>query len=289
MASAASPQSIPDCVSPAHLRRLRGRAQAAAVCYRVSGRGIEFLLVRTRGGRWTFPKGGIEPGLTHAQSAALEAYEEAGVHGRIEITSFARYVRRAQFKREEKSVLVLAFLCEVLRLAKPQEPKRKRTWFSAEKAKRRLREGRAPACADELASVVDRAVARVRRLHGGEEARPRGGSRDPLHRVHFEAAHAALQATKVPTALRAYFPGPIQPFLSAEATPGPYLLRLLPGCAEAIRRPLLQLGNGTEPPASLAGGVLPAVRQAKIRNERRAKRKLKLIPTDDRPDSPRPR
>src|ERR1039458_5649248 len=78
-----------------HLRRLCECEQVAAVCYRVRSGAIEFLLVRTRGGgRWTFPKGSAEPGLTHAQAAALEAFEEAGVHGRIEEASFTRYVRR---------------------------------------------------------------------------------------------------------------------------------------------------------------------------------------------------
>ena len=62
---------------PSQLRKLRGGEQVAAVCYRVADGGIEFLLVQTRGGRWTFPKGGVEPGLTRAQTAALEAFEEA--------------------------------------------------------------------------------------------------------------------------------------------------------------------------------------------------------------------
>ena len=53
-----------------HLRRLRGCEQVAAVCYRVRSGDIEFLLVQTRGGRWTFPKGNSESGLTHAQAAA---------------------------------------------------------------------------------------------------------------------------------------------------------------------------------------------------------------------------
>ena len=36
------------------LRKLRECEQAAAVCYRVRGGAVEFLLVRTRGaGRWT--------------------------------------------------------------------------------------------------------------------------------------------------------------------------------------------------------------------------------------------
>src|SRR5208282_1848348 len=122
--------------------------QVAAVCYRVRNGSIEFLLVRTRGsGRWTFPKGSAEPGLTHAQAAALEAFEEAGVHGRIEEASFARYVRRGGARKSaarpgKKEVAVYAHLCEVFRLSPPRESKRNRTWFSAEDAKRRLREGR---------------------------------------------------------------------------------------------------------------------------------------------------
>src|SRR5437773_10371119 len=76
------------------VRRLRKCQQVAAVCYRIRGSGIEFLLVQTRGGRWTFPNGGVEPRRTHAQAAALEACEGVGVRGRVEEDSFARYDRR---------------------------------------------------------------------------------------------------------------------------------------------------------------------------------------------------
>ena len=151
----------------AHLRRLRGCEQVAAVCYRVSGRDIEFLLVQTRKGRWTFPKGSAMPGLTHAQAAALEAFEEAGVHGRMEEASFARYIHRKGGKMRRSAVTELAVsahLCEVLRLGPPQEFDRSPTWFSAENAKRRLREDRTPDFGADLARVVDRAVSRVRRL-----------------------------------------------------------------------------------------------------------------------------
>src|ERR1700737_3167043 len=149
-----------------HLRRLRGCEQVAAVCYRVRGGDIEFLLVQTRGGRWTFPKGNTESGLTHAQAAALEAFEEAGVHGRMEEASFARYVRQRGDVRRSAAVeiSVNAHLCEVLRLDPPQESKRNPTWFSPEKVKRRLQEDRAPEYGNELAYVVDRALARIQRL-----------------------------------------------------------------------------------------------------------------------------
>ena len=148
------------------LRRLRGCEQVAAVCYRVRRGDIEFLLVRTNSEHWTFPKGGAEPGLTHAQAAALEAFEEAGVHGRMEEASFARYIRRKRVENSaaKKELAVQAHLCEVVRLDPPQEPNRDPTWFSAEKAKRRLSEDRTPDYASELARVVDRAVARIQRL-----------------------------------------------------------------------------------------------------------------------------
>lgn len=165
-----------------HLRRLRGCEQVAAVCYRVRSGDIEFLLVQTRGGRWTFPKGSTESGLSHAQAAALEAFEEAGVHGRIEEVSFTRYVRkRGDMPRSAAVELsVNAHLCEVRRLETPQESKRNPTWFSPGKAKRRLQEDRASEYGNELAGVVDRAVARIQRLSFRSSP-----ATDALQKVHF--------------------------------------------------------------------------------------------------------
>src|SRR5271156_78466 len=119
-------QASPRFVRLSQLRKLRECEQAAAICYRVRSGAIEFLLVQTRGGRWTFPKGSAEPGLTHAQAAALEAFEEAGVHGRIEEACFARY-RRRQTGDKRRSAIALnvsAHLCEVTRLDPPQESNR---------------------------------------------------------------------------------------------------------------------------------------------------------------------
>src|SRR5271166_4934621 len=183
--------------------RLRGRRQqVAAVCYRIRKHGIEFLLVQTRGGRWIFPKGGIEPGLTSAQSAALEAFEEAGVHGRMEAIAFARYfcrkpdaeiivknMRTADARSAQTEFAVTAHLCEVFRLEAPQESNRNPTWFSIEKAKRRLFKDRSPEFGAELACVVDRAAARIRRLHDhslhAHSNAPIHKHRDGLHAVRF--------------------------------------------------------------------------------------------------------
>ncbi len=185
-----SPLQVPAAlklVRLSHLRRLRGCEQVAAVCYRLRGPDIEFLLVQTRGGRWTFPKGSTESGLTHAQAAALEAFEEAGVHGRIEEVSFARYIRQRGDPRRSTAIefSVNAHLCEVRWLEAPQEAKRNPTWFSPEKAKRRLCEDRGQDYGNELARVVDRALARLRRLRNA-------GGYDGLQKVHFIDHHRPL-------------------------------------------------------------------------------------------------
>jgi 8-oxo-dGTP pyrophosphatase MutT (NUDIX family) len=168
------PERSSNFVRLEHLRRLRGSEQVAAICYRLGKRGIEFLLVRTRGRRWTFPKGSVESGLTNAQAAALEAFEEAGVHGRIEEAAFARCVRVKRGRGRlstEIEVVINAHLCEVRRLGAPEEKDRNPTWFAAEKAKRRLREERADDFGEDLARIVDRAVARIQQQYRGEHGK----------------------------------------------------------------------------------------------------------------------
>src|SRR5882724_12259436 len=128
-------QSSAKFVRLAELRKLRECEQVAAVCYRVRGSDIEFLLVKTGKGRWIFPKGSVEPGLTHAQAAALEAFEEAGVHGRMEEASFARYIRRRGGTLREPAAVELAVdahRCEALWLGPPQESDHNPSWFSPE-------------------------------------------------------------------------------------------------------------------------------------------------------------
>jgi 8-oxo-dGTP pyrophosphatase MutT (NUDIX family) len=164
----------------------REREQVAAVCYRVRRLNAEFLLVRTSKGKWTFPKGGVVGGLTRAQSAALEAFEEGGVHGRIERASFTRYILRKRRSSQAGEITIDAYLCEVLRLGTPQELNRTPTWFTAEEAQFRLREGRTTEDAGELARVIDRAVNRIERL-SQRSANGRRVDIDPLQKVLFEA------------------------------------------------------------------------------------------------------
>jgi 8-oxo-dGTP pyrophosphatase MutT (NUDIX family) len=139
--------------------------QVAAICYRRRGSSVEFLLVNTRGGgKWTFPKGCTEAGLSHSQAAEREAREEAGAHGRIEPRHFHSYVySKGVFWKTPgvQEFMIKAFLMEVEQAGKPQEGMRNPTWFSPEEAKRIMAKGREVKYAHELQAVVDRAMEQI--------------------------------------------------------------------------------------------------------------------------------
>ena len=78
--------------------------QVASVCYRLKGDEPEFLLVRTRSGRWTFPKGGVDDDATHADAAAREAFEEAPAipsTSVLEAGNFCKLMLRFQGAQEQ--------------------------------------------------------------------------------------------------------------------------------------------------------------------------------------------
>jgi 8-oxo-dGTP pyrophosphatase MutT (NUDIX family) len=139
--------------------------QVAAVCYRRRGASVEFLLVNTNGGnKWTFPKGSLEPHLSHSQAAEREAAEEAGALGTIEARHFHLYLHSKGVFWQPGGVqefVVKAFLMEVHQLRRADEPMRKPTWFSPGEAQRKLAKGREVKYARELSVVIDRALERI--------------------------------------------------------------------------------------------------------------------------------
>ena len=63
----------------------KSRQQVAAICYRTNEAGKEVLLITSRDtGRWIVPKGWPINHKTPSESAAQEAWEEAGVVGRAD-------------------------------------------------------------------------------------------------------------------------------------------------------------------------------------------------------------
>ena len=58
--------------------------QSAVLPFRRTASGIEILVITSRRRkRWILPKGIIEPGMSSHDSAVKEAFEEAGVCGRV--------------------------------------------------------------------------------------------------------------------------------------------------------------------------------------------------------------
>lgn len=128
------------------------RTQFAALCYRVSkkkklsgkGGGVEILLVSSRdSGRWIIPKGWPMDGVTPAAAAAQEAWEEAGVRGKVKDACIGLY-SYSKWLDEELSLpcIVAVFPVEVTRLEKafPEAGQRKRKWLSPKKAAARVGE-----------------------------------------------------------------------------------------------------------------------------------------------------
>lgn len=66
--------------------------QVAALPFRVTNHRVELLLVTSRThGRWIVPKGWPQSGVTLAESAEQEAWEEAGVRGQLIHRPVGRY------------------------------------------------------------------------------------------------------------------------------------------------------------------------------------------------------
>ena len=138
--------------------------QVAAICYRRRRASIEFLLVNTSAGKWTFPKGRLDPRLSASEAAAREALEEAGAIGRIEASHFDFYFdTKRSFGDGDVicEIQIAAYLLEVGTLAAPHESDRNPTWFSPEEAKKRLSERRLPKYSNHLSRIIDRAIAMV--------------------------------------------------------------------------------------------------------------------------------
>ena len=236
------------------------REQVAAVCFRIHEDRLQFLLVQTRrSGRWIFPKGGVEPGLTRSQSAAQEALEEAGVRGSIEEAPFARYAieeRGSRGKSSEKRAMIAAYLCAVAWLTEPHEGDRDPTWFSPEEAKKRLGQYRQRHFAHELCRVLDRAVMRVERLQ-----RCAFDARDALRSACFEAPTPQIAYSRYPS------PSRRQPALPAVSVSRPPVI--LDIRTPAPPRMTLQLGPATDlTRGGQFGGPDRRSRESNVRNKK---------------------
>ena len=116
------------------------RTQFGTLCYRHHQGRVQILLISSRGvGRWVIPKGWPMDEKTPAEAAAVEAFEEAGVKGKVYEACLGIYstMREAAGNGDEMITCIVAiFPLKVKQILKeyPEAGERKRQWFSPKKA-----------------------------------------------------------------------------------------------------------------------------------------------------------
>ncbi len=113
--------------------------QIAALCYRRDRRGkISILLITSRDtGRWVLPKGWPIKGMDAAEAAAREAFEEAGVEGKVGTDCAGVYTYDKLLTGDTGlPVMVAVYPLKIARLARnfPEKGQRKLKWFRRSKA-----------------------------------------------------------------------------------------------------------------------------------------------------------
>jgi 8-oxo-dGTP pyrophosphatase MutT (NUDIX family) len=121
--------------------------QSGVIPYRKKQGKIEVMLITSRNkGRWIFPKGVIEANLNPRESAAKEAFEEAGVQGDVHRKLLGIYRHR----KWGDMCTVEIYAMKVRKVhRKWDETDREREWLSLKDALNRLRR-------DDLRRVMER-------------------------------------------------------------------------------------------------------------------------------------
>ncbi|SBV38203.1 Bis(5'-nucleosyl)-tetraphosphatase (asymmetrical) [Phage NCTB] len=114
--------------------RLNPRKQAGAVPFKITNSHVlKIMLVKKTGsGKWGFPKGKVEKNQTKKQGALMEAWEEAGVKGKI-VGNVGRfgYIKNKTRRMQQVDL----YLLEVTKTSKKYlETERERNWFTYKEA-----------------------------------------------------------------------------------------------------------------------------------------------------------
>ena len=118
------------------------RTQFAALCYRIKNEKVSILLVTSRQTkRWILPKGWPMEGKTPAESAAIEAWEEAGVTGKVhdQCAGIYSYHKDADQKTAVPCIgLIYPLKVKKIATQFPERRERRRKWLSPKKAAARV-------------------------------------------------------------------------------------------------------------------------------------------------------
>ncbi|HCP81085.1 MAG TPA: NUDIX hydrolase [Octadecabacter sp.] len=113
------------------------RTQFAALCYRIKNDKLQFCIVTTRrSGRWIVPKGWPMDGQTPMDAAAQEAYEEAGVRGKIHPRPIGVFSYNKARPEDDLPCIAVVYPLRVKKVLRtwPEQKERERKWVSRKKA-----------------------------------------------------------------------------------------------------------------------------------------------------------
>jgi len=112
--------------------------QSAVIPYRFHQGQLQIMLVLTRKKkRWTIPKGIHEPGMEADESAAKEAFEEAGIKGMLDHIQYGEYTYHKWGALSHVKVYAI-HVNEVLPKQQWTESHRGRAWLSLEQALKKI-------------------------------------------------------------------------------------------------------------------------------------------------------
>lgn len=107
--------------------------QSGALPYRVQDGKVEVLLITNSSNQsWVVPKGGIAKGMKPPDSAAKEAWEEAGIIGHVVTNKIGSY----KYRKQGRTFIVNLYPLPVEDIVDeyPEAGRRERVWFDAELA-----------------------------------------------------------------------------------------------------------------------------------------------------------
>ncbi len=113
------------------------RTQFAALCYRIKDDKLQFCIVTSRRSkRWIVPKGWPMHGETPMDAAATEAFEEAGVRGKIYPRPIGVFSYYKVMSQDELPCMAVVYPLKVKKILKrwPEDRERERKWVSRKKA-----------------------------------------------------------------------------------------------------------------------------------------------------------
>lgn len=125
-------------------KTIKVKKQYAALPMRRFGSRHKVLLLTSRDtGRWVVPKGWPIRHLAPWQTAAIEAFEEAGLRGRVKKKPLGAYTYNKRRRKKQSvrcSVKVYLMLVDEVLKKWPEAHERKRDWFDPKKAAKRVNE-----------------------------------------------------------------------------------------------------------------------------------------------------